>query len=105
MIVTEINNKEQFDQKVLKADKSVVMFTANWNINCRIMKPFFLKLSASEPIRFYLLDIDRVRNILSATEISTIPLFQFFHQGQKISQLSGADQNELLKLIAKFKDL
>ncbi|KAG8074992.1 hypothetical protein GUJ93_ZPchr0006g43886 [Zizania palustris] len=84
----------------VEADKlpAVFYYTAVWCGPCKAMAPVIAKLSSKYPkIPVYKVDIDMdgVGNKLSNLKIFSVPTFHFYHQGQKTSEVVGADVTKL----------
>ncbi|XP_066377868.1 thioredoxin O, mitochondrial-like [Miscanthus floridulus] len=77
---------------------AVFYYTAVWCGPCRAMAPLVSKLSSQYPkIPVYKVDIDMegLGNKLRGLNICSVPTFHFYHKGQKIGEIVGADAKKL----------
>lgn len=79
-------------------DKLVVVdFTATWCGPCKIIGPHFDALAQSFAGRAVCLKVDVDDNAETAAEcgIRSMPTFQFYRNGAKLAEFSGADKDRL----------
>lgn len=70
--------------------KVMVQFGASWCGNCKITKPKFRKLSESHPdIEFIYLDAEKLPGSRKLAEVTNLPTFAGFENGQLIKQNQG----------------
>jgi|UniRef100_A0ACD6ACD9 thioredoxin 1 len=77
---------------------AVFYYTAVWCGPCRAMAPVIEKLSKQYPkIPVYKVDIDLdgIGNKLGPLKIFSVPTFHLYHNGEKTSEVVGADVNKL----------
>ena len=89
----EIINDTNFEEKVLKADKPVLVdFFATWCGPCRQMLPIVEELSEemSGQLDVYKLDVDEAPKMAEKYEIQSIPHMIIFKGGQVKAQHNGA---------------
>ncbi|XP_074555288.1 thioredoxin b [Halichoeres trimaculatus] len=106
-MVREVGNLEEF-KKILKdagEDKLVVVdFTATWCGPCKAIGPRFEELSKdpqNQNVIFLKVDVDEAEDVSSHCEIKCMPTFQFYKNGNKIDEFSGAAYETLKeKLVA-----
>lgn len=84
----------------LASNKCVaVMFTADYCGPCKTIKPVFKSLAKRKqddpPVSFVLVDTGAGREVASKYNISAIPTFKFFLNGQEQHEIKGADVGEL----------
>jgi thioredoxin 1 len=91
-------------QSLIKSGKAVAIdFFATWCGPCRMISPRFESLSEKFPaITFVKVDVDQAREIASDMQISAMPTFYFFKNGQKVETVVGADPSQLEKALAKI---
>ncbi|EDV19322.1 uncharacterized protein TRIADDRAFT_62217 [Trichoplax adhaerens] len=102
-----VANNEEFDLIIKSADDKLVVidFYAQWCGPCRRIGPKYEAMSKDpeyENVIFLKVDVDDNSDTAEACGISCMPTFQFYQNGQKIDELSGSDDSQLL---AKIKEL
>ncbi|KAJ8262624.1 hypothetical protein GJAV_G00168480 [Gymnothorax javanicus] len=107
-MVREIKDLEEFHSALKEAgDKLVVVdFTASWCPPCRRISPVFSSLSEEAEfmdIVFMKVDVDLAQELAVSCEIQCMPTFQFYKNGQKVDEFSGADEAELRERLKKHK--
>ncbi|XP_072010518.1 thioredoxin-like isoform X2 [Engystomops pustulosus] len=105
-MVRYVESLDEFNKALKDAgDKLVVVdFTATWCGPCKMIGPFFDSLSAKYPdVVFLKVDVDDAQEISSSCEIKCMPTFQFFKNGEKVHEFSGANQNSLESKVAELK--
>ena len=76
--------------------KVLVQFSAGWCGNCRIMKPKFKKKSSeNNDIPFVLVDSEKFPNSRKLADVSNLPTFAVFKNGECVNQLQ-TNKSELL---------
>jgi thioredoxin 1 len=97
-------NPKDFNDKVIKADKPVMVdFFAEWCGPCRILGPVVEKLAAeyTDKINVYKVDIDQAPDIAGQYGISAVPTVLFFKNGSKVDQFTGSQPKENIEKIIK----
>nr|AGG17889.1 thioredoxin [Cristaria plicata] len=86
-------------------DKLVVVdFTATWCGPCQRIAPLFAEMAEEmKDVIFIKVDVDQNEETASACKINAMPTFQFYKNGQKLEEFSGADINKLRQVVAKHK--
>ena len=84
-------------------DKVVVQYSASWCGNCRIMKPKFKKLATeNEAIAFILVDAENAPESRKLANVSNLPTFATFVNGQLINQTQTNKAEVLAELVAEI---
>jgi thiol-disulfide isomerase/thioredoxin len=84
------------------ADNEVVMvqYSAGWCGNCRLMKPKFKRLSGeNEAIAFVVADAEKFPNSRKLANVSNLPTFAAFKNGQLVNQVQTNKEDMLKSLI------
>ncbi|KAK0479582.1 putative thioredoxin [Armillaria novae-zelandiae] len=97
-----INSLADF-RKIIDGSKPVVVdFWATWCGPCKMIGPVFKKL-ADKPefagVEFYTVDADEQPEIMDEVQVSSMPTFLAFKDGNKIGTSIGAIPKNLLDLI------
>ena len=67
-----------------------------------MIAPVFEKMASENPdITFVKVDVDDAEDIAAACGISAMPTFQFYREGKKIDEFSGASTAQLHALVAE----
>uniref|UniRef100_A0A8C6U9P3 Thioredoxin domain-containing protein n=1 Tax=Neogobius melanostomus TaxID=47308 RepID=A0A8C6U9P3_9GOBI len=92
--------------KELKAAGSklvVVDFTASWCGPCKMIAPVFEVRNENKDVVFLKVDVDEASDVSEKCGISSMPTFQFYKNGEKLEQFSGASEEKLRATVAKLK--
>lgn len=101
--VTEIASKAQFDDLINNNPRVALQAHAEWCGPCKAISPVFNKLAASTPdVIFARLNTDDVPDLAQELEIRSIPAFFFFKDGEKESNLAGANPGALQAAVASL---
>ncbi|KAL3869266.1 hypothetical protein ACJMK2_041970 [Sinanodonta woodiana] len=74
----------------------VVDFTATWCGPCQRIAPLFAEMAEEmKDVIFIKVDVDQNEETASSCNINAMPTFQFYKNGQKLEEFSGADINKL----------
>merc|ERR1712159_128949 len=104
--VAQLATKADFDKCLADAgDKLVVVdFTATWCGPCQRIAPVFVKLAEEMPdVVFVKVDVDENEDTAGACGIQAMPTFQYYKNGSKVHEFSGASEEKIKEAIAKFK--
>lgn len=105
-MVHHICSLDEFNEALTSAgDKLVVIdFTATWCGPCKMIAPFFEKLSNDYPDAVFLkVDVDDAQDVAQHCDIKCMPTFHFYKNGKKIDEFSGANQANLEEKVKKLK--
>ncbi|KAK0463944.1 putative thioredoxin [Desarmillaria tabescens] len=99
-----INSLQEF-RKIIDGPKpAVIDFWATWCGPCKMIGPVFKKLSEKPEfasVDFYTVDGDEQPDIMDELQVSSMPTFIAFKDGNKIGTSLGAIPKNLLELIDK----
>ncbi|CAI5756231.1 unnamed protein product [Candida verbasci] len=100
-MVQAITSQSEFDE-ALKFDGLVVVdFFATWCGPCKMIAPLLEKFSKEyTQVKFLKVDVDEVSEIAQKFEISSMPTFLLFKNGEVIQKLIGANPSALKQAIA-----
>jgi thiol-disulfide isomerase/thioredoxin len=78
----------------------MVQYSAGWCGNCRLMKPKFKRLSGeNEAIAFVVADAEKFPNSRKLANVSNLPTFAAFKNGQLVNQVQTNKEDMLKSLI------
>lgn len=84
-------------------DKVVVQYSASWCGNCRIMKPKFKKLATElENVKFVLVDAEKMPESRKLADVSNLPTFATFVNGEKKNQAQTNKFDVLKELVSEI---
>ncbi|KAF8514741.1 thioredoxin-domain-containing protein [Gautieria morchelliformis] len=98
MTITHLTSTQQLSQilSVSKDKLSVIDFHATWCGPCHAIAPVFEKLAKQYTnVNFLKCDVDAVKEIAQAYQVSAMPTFIFLKGSQKVDQVRGADARAL----------
>ncbi|KAI3376332.1 hypothetical protein L3Q82_016814, partial [Scortum barcoo] len=90
---------------ILKENKDklvVVDFTASWCGPCKMIGPEFDRLSKLPEyanVVFLKVDVDDGSDVSEHCKINCMPTFQFYKNGEKVDEFSGANKDTLVEKI------
>lgn len=88
---------------VSQNEKVVVQYSASWCGNCRIMKPKFKKLATeNESIPFVLVDAENSPESRKLANVSNLPTFAVFQNGQLVNQTQTNKAEVLNELVGEI---
>lgn len=91
--MAEVINKDNFEEKVLKADKPVLVdFFATWCGPCKRLAPVLDEIATEMEGKalVYKVDIDQSPELAAAMRINSVPTLVLFQDGKAKSQVLGA---------------
>lgn len=84
-------------------NKVVVQYSASWCGNCRIMKPKFKKLATeNEAITFVLVDAENSPESRKLANVSNLPTFATFVNGELVNQTQTNKAEVLAELVSEI---
>lgn len=85
---------------VQNSELVLVQYSATWCGNCKIMKPKFKKLaSENEQIPFVIVDAERFPQSRQLANVSNLPTFAAFKNGQLMNQVQTNKFDPLIELL------
>jgi thiol-disulfide isomerase/thioredoxin len=97
-------NEDTLQNLIAENDKAIVQYSASWCGNCRIMKPKFKKLaSENEDIAFILVDAEKSPESRKLANVSNLPTFATFVNGQLVNQTQTNKTEVLNELVDEIK--
>ncbi|KAK5858678.1 hypothetical protein PBY51_002799 [Eleginops maclovinus] len=108
MGVIIIENLEHFNAELKKAgDKLVVVdFTATWCGPCKMIGPEFHNqstLAENANVVFLQVDVDDADEVSSFCKIGCMPTFQYYKNGTKVDEFSGANKDSMLQKLKALR--
>ena len=96
-------NQDNLSELIVENEKVVVQYSATWCGNCRIMKPKFKKL-ASElgDVKFVMVDAEKNPNSRQLADVSNLPTFATFINGEKKNQAQTNKFDVLKELVTEI---
>ena len=98
-MISELNT-DTLQEEIKNNDKVLVQYSAGWCGNCRIMKPKFKKMSSeNENMHFLMVDAEKNPNSRKLADVSNLPTFAFFKNGELVNEVQTNKADVLLKFI------
>ncbi|KAL7533607.1 hypothetical protein ACHAWF_004557 [Thalassiosira exigua] len=83
--------------------KSVLYFTATWCPPCKMISPVYDGLSEQHPdVAFGKIDVDENQDAAAEYRIEAVPTFVLAREGETTGRISGADRDQLEKLVQEL---
>lgn len=95
--------EDNLQDLVTTNNKVVVQYSASWCGNCRIMKPKFKKLaSENDAITFVLVDAENSPESRKLANVSNLPTFATFVNGELVNQTQTNKAEVLAELVTEI---
>ncbi|XP_029382093.1 thioredoxin b isoform X2 [Echeneis naucrates] len=107
-MVRSVESLDEFNAILKEAgDKLVVVdFTATWCGPCKQIGPQFAEMSEKPEYKnviFLKVDVDEAEDVSGHCGIKCMPTFQFFKNGKKVDEFSGANTDTLTQKLNSLK--
>lgn len=100
MSVVHLSDRDAVDKFRTINERSVMYFTASWCPPCKMISPIYDELSKKYPkVAFGKIDVDENQDSAMEFQISAVPTFIFSKGATALNKFSGADKNQLEKLV------
>lgn len=94
-----IKNEKEFDE-VIKKDKVVIDFYAEWCGPCKMLSPILDKVSKEMSLDTYKVNVDEVEDVARQYGIMSIPTVMIFEKGKMTKKNVGfMDETELREFV------
>jgi len=110
--IKEIKSPSQWDELIKNSTSSsrpaIVEFTAAWCPPCKMIAPILEELADKyTDLDFVKLDIDNqaVTTIVADYSVASVPTFVSLKGDKKLHAFSGADRDQLQKMVEDLSDL
>ncbi|XP_051875477.1 thioredoxin-like [Pristis pectinata] len=106
MGVRKLENQKDFEMVLKEAGCKLVVidFSATWCGPCKVISPFFDNLAeANTSVVFCEVDVDDAADIAEHCAINCMPTFQFYKNGEKLYEFSGANKTTLEEKIKELQ--
>lgn len=93
--------EDNLDLLLAANPKVMVQYGASWCGNCKITKPKFKRMAEENPgIEFYYVDAEKLPNSRKFADVSNLPTFAGFVNGNLVKQAQG----NKVEIIQEVKD-
>uniref|UniRef100_UPI00398F72B9 thioredoxin-like n=1 Tax=Pristiophorus japonicus TaxID=55135 RepID=UPI00398F72B9 len=106
MGVRVLENQKDFEMLLKEAGCKLVVidFSATWCGPCKGIHPRFLELAEKNPnVIFCEVDVDDATDIAENCEITCMPTFHFYKNGEKVFAFSGANRTTLEEKVQELQ--
>lgn len=104
MPVISINSEAEYNNLKSSSPLLIIDFYATWCGPCKAISPIFDKLSndaANSAASFARVDVDKLKSVAQASNITAMPTFIFLANGTKIDEVKGSDRHALESKVKK----
>ncbi len=100
MTVITLSDADAVDKFRTINSKSVMYFTATWCPPCKMIAPIYNEMSKNYPdVAFGKVDVDENQDAAMEFQIQAVPTFVFSKGVESVNKFSGADKDQLEKLV------
>ncbi|PRP88338.1 hypothetical protein PROFUN_03252 [Planoprotostelium fungivorum] len=98
-------DNSDFAKELRKTNNLVVAyFTATWCGPCKMISPKFSQLADQHTdVVFLKIDVDEAQEIARDRGVKAMPTFQFYRNGDKLGEFTGANPSQLESDLLKYK--
>ena len=98
-MLTELTT-DSLETEINQHEKVLVQFSAGWCGNCRIMKPKFKKMANEHTnSKFYMIDAEKNPNSRKLANVSNLPTFSYFKNGELVNQIQTNKTDLLIDFV------
>jgi len=103
--VNHVHSETEYNSLKNTNDLVIVDVSATWCGPCKKIAPYFEELARNHPmVVFVHVDLDQFKNVLrDLANLRSVPTFLFFKNKQLVSQFSGANQQQLLQTLNRYR--
>mmetsp|Transcript_4922 Transcript_4922/g.7470 ORF Transcript_4922/g.7470 Transcript_4922/m.7470 type:complete len:133 (+) Transcript_4922:45-443(+) len=103
MSVITLSDADAVDKFRTINSKSVMYFTATWCPPCKMIAPIYTELATKYPdVAFGKVDVDENQDAAVEFQIQAVPTFVFSKNKESVNKFSGADKDQLEKLVQQL---
>lgn len=97
-MAAQIINQENFENEVLKSDKTVIVdFFASWCGPCKVLSPVLEEISEENSnIKVCKVNIDNDPDLAMKYNVSLVPTLAYFKDGKQFETLVGVNPKSLI---------
>lgn len=96
-MVQKINSKEELQKAIQDNKILLVKYGASWCGPCKMLTPVLEELSEDAPIVD--VDVDELREIAVERGIMSVPVLEFYKNGEMVKQETGFRPEDMLREI------
>ena len=98
-MLTELTT-DTLETEINQHETVLVQFSAGWCGNCRIMKPKFKKMATEQTnAKFYMIDAEKNPNSRKLANVSNLPTFAYFKNGELVNQIQTNKTDLLIDFV------
>ena len=98
-MLTELTT-DTLETEINQHQTVLVQFSAGWCGNCRIMKPKFKKMATEQTnAKFYMIDAEKNPNSRKLANVSNLPTFAYFKNGELVNQIQTNKTDLLIDFV------
>ena len=98
-MLTELTT-DTLETEINQHETVLVQFSAGWCGNCRIMKPKFKKMASEHThTKFYMIDAEKNPNSRKLANVSNLPTFAYFKNGELVNQIQTNKTDLLIDFV------
>ena len=106
-MATKLVSPTNFDNRINKKKDDVlkvVDYFASWCGPCQEIAPDYQALAKeNNDIQFFKVDVDQLEDVSARHEVSALPTFVFYLNGDEVGRVVGADLEELRDTVEELK--